>query len=140
MQSQLLKSKILIVEDDPDIGRIAQLVLQKAHYDVELTDCARVALQSIAANRPDLIVCDVMMPEMDGLELLAMLRQDEATQEIPVLMMSALTDDSDVRKAEIAGAEYYLKKPFSPTQLTAAVKGVFATVSIRNRLHSQNGS
>ena len=130
--------KVLIVEDDPDIGRIAQLVLEKAAYSVRLVEHARGALEIIAEDRPDMMICDVMMPEMDGLQLLALLKSDEATRDIPVMMMSALTAASDVRRGQLGGAEYYLNKPFSPSQLTAAVKGVFATLSVREKLRSDS--
>ena len=129
-------NKILIVEDDPDIGRIAQMILKKADYSVRLANHGQLALDMVAEDLPHLIITDVMMPEMDGLELLSILKNDEATKSIPVMMMSALTDDSDVRKGQMGGAEYYLKKPFSMMQLMAAVKGVFATIAITERLNS----
>ena len=134
MKSQLAQNKILVVEDDPDIGRIAQLVLEKAEYSVRLAEHARRAWELIGEDAPDLIICDVMMPDISGLELLEQLKNNEATQAIPVIMMSALTDDRDVRLGQIGGAEYYLKKPFSAPQLTAAVKGIFATMSAKARL------
>lgn len=134
MEPQLSHLKILIVEDDPDIGRIAQIVLEKAGYPVRLANNGHLALEYVSEDRPYLIVCDVMMPEMDGLELLSILKKDRATKAIPVMMMSALTSDGDVRLGQLGGAEYYLKKPFTAAQLLAAVKGVFATVSVRERL------
>lgn len=134
MESQTTPQKILIVEDDPDIGRIAQMILEKLHYSVRLANCARKAQEIIAAETPHLIICDVMMPEMDGLQLLTILKADSSTATIPVMMMSALTQDSDVRRGEVGGAEYYLKKPFSSKQLIAAVNGVLATVSVRQHL------
>ena len=93
MKSQLSQNKILIVEDDPDIGRIAQLVLETAEYSVRLANHAERALELIGEGAPDLIICDVMMPNISGLELLEKLKSNEATKAIPVMMMSALTDD-----------------------------------------------
>jgi len=134
MEFPLSLNKILIVEDDPDIGRITQLVLEKSGYSVRLADHARLALEMIGVQSPHLVICDVMMPGMSGLELLAALKNDAATTAIPVMMMSAMTEDDDVRQGQIGGAEYYLKKPFSPPQLVAAVKGIFATISMKARL------
>ena len=140
MESQSSQNKILIVEDDPDIGRIAQMILTKAEYSVRLATDGREALEIIALDAPHLVISDVMMPGMDGFELLACLKNDAATQAIPVMLMSAMTEDGDVRRGGISGAEYYLKKPFSAVQMTAAVKGVFATVSAKQRLDSNGDS
>ena len=136
----MLLNKILIVEDDPDIGRIAQMILNKADYSVRLANHGQLALEMIAQDPPHLIITDVMMPEMDGLELLSLLKKGDSTKDIPVMMMSALTDDNDVRKGQLGGAEYYLKKPFSMMQLMAAVKGVFATIAVTERLSSNTNA
>lgn len=131
-----MQNTILIVEDDSDIGRLVSLVLEMEGYTVTLADNAITALAGITDNPPDFIISDVMMPGLTGLQLLTVLKENERTADIPVMMMSALTSDSDVLAGQEAGADYYLRKPFTATQLIAAVKGVFATASVRQRLDS----
>lgn len=125
---------VLIVEDDADIARIAAAMLKKEGYAVYHSPDATGALAWLQSSTPDLILTDVMMPEIDGLQLVAALKADEATATIPVMVMSALTDDADAQRARDAGAEYYLKKPFERAQLVAAVKGVFAMSRARRKL------
>ena len=130
--------KILIVEDDPDIARIACLILEREGFAVTHLLDATQALQQIAASTPHLIITDVMMPGIDGFQLLTMLKQSAATAQIPVMMMSALADDHNVRRGELLGADYYLKKPFMPAQLIAAVKGVLAKAVVKQRMIELN--
>jgi DNA-binding response OmpR family regulator len=130
----LAPQKILIVEDDPDIAQIARLILQEEGFVVTLAEDAAQGLECIEASPPDLIIADVMMHAMDGLQFLAVVKNDEATASIPVLMMSALVGDGDARRGRDAGAEYYLKKPFPRAQLVAAVKAVFAVAQKKQKL------
>jgi two-component system phosphate regulon response regulator PhoB len=125
---------ILIVEDDPDIGQLARLALEMAGYSISLGSDAVQAFELLEAVSPDLIILDVMLPETTGFELLAELRNRPALSGVPMMMMSAVSEDAYIAEGHRLGAEYYLKKPFLPSQLVAAVKGVFATASKRRQI------
>jgi len=129
METEPTKHLILVVEDDPDISRIISVSLERQGYAVALAFDAISALKSLGDTLPTLIITDVMMPGMDGLQLVKMLKEDERTSNIPVLMMSARTTLSDVLAGEEAGADLYFKKPFSTTELVRAVKDALANAS-----------
>lgn len=124
------KPLILVIEDDPDIGRIVSLVLQTEGYAILLADNAIAALAMMTDYPPILIISDVMMPGLSGLELLSVIKDSQQTARIPVLMMSALVADSDVQAGRAAGALHYLKKPFTATELLAAVRKTFVAAGV----------
>ena len=124
------KPLILVVEDDHDIGRIVSLTLQMEGYAILLADNAIAALAVITDYPPVLIISDVMMPGLSGLELLAVLKAEQQTANIPVLMISALVADSDVQAGHTAGAQHYLKKPFTAKELLAAVYKTFEVAGV----------
>jgi DNA-binding response OmpR family regulator len=124
---------ILIVEDDPDIGELVRFTLERAGYGVSLAADAERALHLLETVRPDLVVLDVMLPGTTGFELLTELRHRPTLDDVPMMMMSAVSDDAYIAEGHRLGAEYYLKKPFLPAQLVATVKGVFATASKRRQ-------
>ena len=132
--------RILIVEDDHDIAQIARMILQKEGYEVSLAADGLEGLELVSENPPHLIITDVMMPDMDGLQFIAALKQKEQSAQIPVMMMSALTEDGHAQRGRAAGAEYYLKKPFERAQLVAAVKGVFAVAQKKQKLNERASS
>jgi two-component system alkaline phosphatase synthesis response regulator PhoP/two-component system response regulator VicR len=101
-----------------------QINLEKAGYDVITATNGREAVDAVRAQRPDLIVMDVMMPEMDGFEALSILKGDEATADIPVVMLTAKAQDADVFQGWQSGADLYLTKPFNPMELLTFVKRI----------------
>lgn len=115
---------ILTVDDETNIRRLLQVNLQRAGYRVTMACDGVEALESIGLERPDLVVLDVMMPRMDGFEVLRRLRMDAATAELPVIMLTAKAQDADVFKGWQSGADCYLTKPFNPTELLVFVKRV----------------
>ena len=117
-----MAKKILAVDDEKHIVRLVQINLEKEGYEVATANTGREALEKVASFQPDLIVMDVMMPEMDGLEALSRLKADPATSEIPVIMLTAKAQDSDVFRGWQAGADLYLTKPFNPAELLTFVK------------------
>ena len=125
---------ILVVEDDPDLALLTQMSLVKSGYHVVVANDAAQALNFLENALPDLIILDVMLPEVDGFELLSQLKGQTRMADVPIMMMSAVTDDTYLAEGYRLGAEYYLKKPFLPSQLNAAVKGVFATALKRRRI------
>jgi two-component system alkaline phosphatase synthesis response regulator PhoP/two-component system response regulator VicR len=118
---------ILAVDDERSIVRLVQVNLERQGYNVLTAADGREALDQIAKHRPDMVICDVMMPYMDGLEVLRHLRQDPATRELPVIMLTARAQDQDVFVAYRGGATCYLTKPFNPPELISFVRRIFAT-------------
>jgi two-component system alkaline phosphatase synthesis response regulator PhoP/two-component system response regulator VicR len=117
-------AKILTVDDEPHIIRLMQINLEKAGYTVVTAADGREGLSKVAAERPDLVVMDVMMPYMDGFEALSQLRRDPATRDLPVIMLPGKAMDSDVAAGYRTGADCYLTKPFNPRELLAFVKRI----------------
>ncbi len=120
-----MAKRILAVDDEKHILRLVQINLEKAGYEVVTASNGREALESVRAQMPSLIVMDVMMPEMDGLEALQTLKNDEATAHIPVVMLTAKAQDADVFQGWQSGADLYLTKPFNPIELLTFVKRIF---------------
>jgi len=122
MQTELFgKSTILVVDDTPHNARIVYKVLTSKSCEVLIAEDGRSALAVAQAEHPDLILLDIMMPELDGFETCKLLKQNEETQDIPVIFMTALSDlDSKVRGFE-SGAVDYVTKPFQQKELLARI-------------------
>jgi two-component system alkaline phosphatase synthesis response regulator PhoP len=117
--------KILAVDDEKHIVRLVQANLDRAGYEVVTAFDGKEALQKVAEENPDLIVLDVMMPYMDGFEVLQNLRRNPSTRDIPVIMLTAKAQDADVFKGWQSGVDCYLTKPFNPMELLSFVKRIF---------------
>lgn len=118
--------RVLIVEDDPTVAEVVAGYLDRAGYAVDRADTGPAALASAAGNRPDLVVLDLMLPGMDGLEVCRRIRDAEPTgaPPVPVIMLTALgTEDDRVLGLEV-GADDYVTKPFSPRELVLRVGSV----------------
>jgi two-component system, OmpR family, alkaline phosphatase synthesis response regulator PhoP len=111
--------RILLVDDEPHILRLAELSLRKGGFVLNTARNGAEALKCVDAEIPDLIIMDVQMPEMDGLQALHHLKQKPATASIPVIMLTARGHQLTRQEAESIGASAFLTKPFSPTQLLA---------------------
>ena len=120
-----MPKKILAVDDEKHIVRLVQINLEKEGYIVVTASNGREALEKVASEKPDLIVMDVMMPEMDGLEALTELKKGLDTADIPVIMLTAKAQDADVFRGWQSGADLYLTKPFNPAELLTFVKRIF---------------
>jgi two-component system phosphate regulon response regulator PhoB len=118
------KKSVLIVEDEEDILALLQYNLIKAGYEVECTAHGADALAAVAVKPPDLILLDLMLPGIDGLEICRRLRQDEATRDIPIIMLTARGEEADVICGLEMGADDYVTKPFSIKVLLARVQTV----------------
>ena len=119
--------RILAVDDEPNIVRLIQVNLERHGYQVETANNGAQALEKIKANRPDLLVSDVMMPEMDGFELMANVRRDPSLMDLPVIMLTAKAQDRDVMEGYKTGADMYLTKPFNPAELLQFVKRILSS-------------
>ncbi len=119
-------AKILIAEDERDIRDLIAFTLQFAGHEVITTSNGEEALQTVRAQKPQLVLLDVRMPKMTGYEVCKELKADPATQSIPVVFLSAKGQESEIRNGLEAGAEQYLLKPFSPDQLIEQVNKILS--------------
>jgi two-component system alkaline phosphatase synthesis response regulator PhoP len=119
-----MSTSILIVEDDPDIAALVARYLDKAGYATDRAASGRDALRLVEQKTPDLIVLDLMLPHVDGLEVCRLLRSNDATAAIPVIMLTARAEESDRIVGLELGADDYLAKPFSPNELVARVRAL----------------
>ena len=120
-----MAKKILAVDDEKHIVRLVQVNLERAGYTVVTANDGKEALQKVSEENPDLVVLDVMMPYMDGFEVLQNLRRNPSTRDIPVIMLTAKAQDADVFKGWQSGVDCYLTKPFNPMELLSFVKRIF---------------
>ena len=118
--------KILTCDDEKNIVRLIQVNLERQGYEVVTAYNGRECLEQVEKEHPDLIVLDLMMPEMTGFEVLDALKKNPATENIPVIMLTARTQDQDVLRGWQAGVECYLTKPFNPIELITFIKRIFA--------------
>lgn len=117
---------ILMAEDDPDIQLVARLALKRAGYRVEVVSNGRLLLDRVAVERPDLILLDWMMPEMDGPETCARLKANPATADIPVIFLTGRSQAADVAQIRAAGAAGSLVKPFDALSIGDAITRILA--------------
>ena len=116
--------KILVVEDEPDILQLVKLYLEKDGFRVATATTGSVALKQVKAERPDLVVLDLMLPELDGLEVCKRIRTTAETALLPIIMLTAKAEESDTVIGLELGADDYVTKPFSPKALVARVKAL----------------
>ena len=117
-------AKILIADDEIFMVRLLELTFKKGGYEIVSCHDGRAALATAATARPQLIVLDVMMPDLDGLGALRQLKGNPATKNIPVVVLSAKGHALTKVEAELAGAALFLTKPFSPNQLLGEVRKI----------------
>lgn len=119
-----MKKNILIVEDEPDAVELLELHLKNAGYDVTVAEDGEEALRKIHKSIPDLVILDLMIPEINGLEVCKVIRKDPATESIPVVMCTAKASEIDKVLGLELGADDYITKPFSPRELVLRVKNL----------------
>jgi len=117
-----MQRKILVVDDDPEVTELLRFNLKGAGFAVGTAPNGRIALKKACSLAPDLIVLDLMMPELDGFAVCEILRHDPATARIPILMLTAVSSQFARLTGLEAGANDYLTKPFSPRELVARVQ------------------
>ncbi|MCX7598503.1 MAG: response regulator [Armatimonadetes bacterium] len=122
------KHKILVVDDQKHIVRLVQITLEKAGYEVVTAYDGIEALEAVEKDPPDLIVLDVMMPRMDGFEVLQRLQADPRFQRIPVVMLTAKAQDADIWRGWASGVSSYLVKPFNPRELLTFVQRILQSL------------
>ena len=120
----MAKQRILVVEDEEDLRELISYNLAKEGYQVTGVGTGEDALAAVTRQPPDLVVLDLLLPVVDGLDVCRRLKSDPRTQHVPVLMLTAKTEEADVVTGLEMGADDYLGKPFSPRVLLARIKAV----------------
>ena len=115
---------ILIVDDEPRILQIARDYLERAGFRVRSAEDGNMAVRMVREERPNLVVLDVMLPGIDGLDVMRILKRDTALSDIPIIMLTARVEETDKLIGLELGADDYLTKPFSPRELVARVRAV----------------
>ena len=115
---------ILVADDEEDIRELVSYRLSRSGYEVIGAEDGQDALERAREQVPDLMVLDVMMPRLDGYELTRRLRAEESLRSVPVILLTARSQESDVSRGFEVGADDYLKKPFNPDELVARVRAV----------------
>ncbi len=128
-----MAERILIVDDDVDSLKLIGLMLQRQGYEIVVANNGQQALARAHSDQPDLIILDIMMPDMDGYEVCRRLRHDPTTQTIPIIMFTAKTLVDDKVAGFEAGADDYLTKPTHPAELASRVKAVIARSAAQRR-------
>lgn len=131
-------NNILVVDDDPNIALLVHMTLaKKPDYKVTIANSGQEALDIIAGNVPDLVLLDIMMPDMDGFEVCRKIKQGEKTKFLPVIMVSAKSELRDKLHGMDIGANDYITKPFNPEELLARVSAHLRIKSLEDQLASQ---
>jgi len=121
-------TRILVVEDDPDIATLVARYLEKAGFAADVVSSGGEALAAVAARPPDLLVLDLMLPQVDGLEICRAVRTNSKTADVPIIILTARAEESDRIVGLEIGADDYMAKPFSPNELVARVRALLRRV------------
>ena len=119
-----MPKRVLLVEDEPNIVESLRFLLGRAGFDVEVQANGREGLRAARDTAPDVLILDVMLPEINGLEVLRQLRAEDCGQALPVLMLTAKGQREDRDRAIDAGADIFLTKPFANADLVSAVQSL----------------
>jgi len=119
--------KVLVVDDEPDVLLLCRVNLEFEGYEVIEAADGEAAMEQVRAHRPDVVLLDVMMPRMDGWQVLQAIKSDDELRSIPVVMLTAKVQDQDQIRGWSEGAADYITKPFSPLALSQVLQDVLAT-------------
>lgn len=133
------KFRILLIEDDPAISNVVELNLKLDNYDVYLASDGEEGLKMVKETDPDLIILDVMMPKIDGWQVLMELKAEDDTKDIPVIMLTAIDDEQSKVIGLRGGADDYVPKPFSPLELAARVRVILDRVGRSRSMDKEGG-
>jgi DNA-binding response OmpR family regulator len=117
----MIGKKVLIVDDDPDVRRIAEKVFTAAGATVEASSNGADGIRKFFLNKPDLVILDIMMPEMDGFEVCSRIRQ---VSSVPVIMLTGLSNDKEIIRGLDSGSDDFIGKPFNPDVLVAHARAI----------------
>jgi DNA-binding response OmpR family regulator len=127
---------VLVADDDPDILLLMTLTLERDGYDVVAAKDGLSALEAAVERAPHLVLLDLMMPGLDGYEVTRRLRREPTTKNLPIVIVTAAAEESQAARALEAGADAYMKKPFSPRELLAKTAALILERRPRSRLAS----
>lgn len=125
-----MATSILIVEDEPEIRELLNFSLVRSGFDVAEAASGEMALQYLDNKLPDILIVDWMLPGMSGVELAKRLRRDELTNKLPLLMLTARSEETDLLKSFESGIDDYMSKPFSPRELVARIKALLRRTGV----------
>ena len=128
-----MKKNILIIEDEPDTAELLKFHLENAGYKVTIAEDGYEALKKVHKLRPDLLILDLMIPEIDGFEVCRLIRKDPANESLPVMMCTAKSDETSKIQGLDFGADDYVTKPFSPREVVLRVKNLLKRSDSVNR-------
>ena len=121
--------RILVVEDTPEIAYLIRFILERQGFQVDQRDDGREALQALDQPAPDLVVSDIMLPYIDGIEFVQRIREREAWESVPVVILTARSSENDIVRAFDAGADDYVVKPFQPDELVARLQRLLRRIT-----------
>jgi two-component system phosphate regulon response regulator PhoB len=124
------KAQVLIIEDEPEIAELIEFHAERAGMRPRKVHSGRLAMDLIRREKPDVIVLDLMLPDLDGLEICRKLKQSDDTRSIPIVMVTAKGEESDVVAGIELGADDYVTKPFSPRVLMARLRNVLRRAGV----------
>ena len=120
----MIKNRILVVEDEESLLKLESILFTSKGYAVTGVRDGKSALEAIAADRPDLVVLDVMLPGLDGFEVCRAIKENPETSSIPVVMLTAKKSSNDLERGRISGADAYLTKPFKSVKVLEVIEGL----------------
>jgi DNA-binding response OmpR family regulator len=124
--------RVLVVEDNEEIAALLNFKLKHSGYEVSYAENGKLGLEAVSTNPPDLIILDVMMPVMNGLEMLKALKSDENLKSIPVIILTALANEWEIVEGLELGADDYITKPFKSQEFAARVHAVLSRCKMSN--------
>ncbi len=124
------RAKILVIDDEPNIVQTLQDRLEMNDYKVITAMDGKAGLEKATSEQPDIILLDVIMPIMDGLEMLERLRKNESTRKIPVIMLTARSQSQDITRANSYGIEDYVVKPFDLSELLEKIEAILESKKV----------
>jgi twitching motility two-component system response regulator PilG len=118
----VIKKKILIVEDEDSLLKLESILLTSKGYEVHGVGDGQAALEAVAAIKPDLVLLDIMLPEIDGFEVCRRIKANEESRHIPVVMLTAKKSREDMARGEQVGADWYITKPFKSAMVIETIQ------------------
>ncbi len=120
------KNTIMVVDDDPDLVTVLTIMLEQSEYNVRHAYNGLQLFSGLEGEKPDLIILDLMMPHMDGFEVLERLKADQETSSIPVILLTAQDEFENIMSGYKKGADYYITKPFTKSQLVNSIDAILS--------------